>query len=392
MRSIFAARIATPLQLPLDTMTTDQTFKPSWEAISRRGALGLFGAGIASSLSNRAFASSKIQAGYLPVASSTPIYFPEANPWAGTDLEVEPLRLQAGPAIAQAIQSGSIPVGEIACTVALSFASRGIPIIPIAAVNGITRKFPYNRIMVPKDLRLRNITDLKGKTVGVLGIGTIDHLELLVALYVAKMDRNDVNVVTIPVPNQPQVLASGQVDAMMMPPPADSVAEVQFGARTLADATESLPYIPLEYLVADARWVEENPKLVRQLLVGWLKACRWIEANKTAARASAQKVLNLAPDIAAKIRLPYWGANGLPIMSGVWNLYFAMTETKLIEPVSDPDAMMQKYFITPTTKYTLPALNELGRIPDPESGSLGHLKLPYLKKNAEDYSAPWEKA
>jgi ABC-type nitrate/sulfonate/bicarbonate transport system substrate-binding protein len=363
-------------------------------SMSRRHALGVLGSALAASTvrPRRATAATKIQVGYLPVISCTPIYLEAAQPWAGGNLEVEPLRLQAGPAIAQAIQSGSIPAGEIACTVALSLASRGIPIVALASANVITRKYPYNRIMVPAGSTLHSVAELKDKTVGVLGIGTIDHLELLMALHVAKMSASDVKVVTIPVPTQPQVLASGQVDAMMMPPPADAVAEIQFGARMLADATDSLPYIPLEYLVADARWVERNPAIVQELVSGWIKACRWMTANREAARASAARALNLAPEIAAKARLPYWQANGLPIMPGVWNLYYAMTETKLIDPVADPEAMMQRYFIEPTTNYVLPALKALGRVPDAEADGLEHLGLPYLAKPPEDYFAAWEKA
>ena len=137
---------------------------------------------------------------------------------------------------------------------------------------------------------------------------------------------------------------------------------------------------------------KQNPDLVRKLIIGWLKGCRWIEANRTMARASAQQVLNLAPEVAAKIRLPFWSANGLPVMPGVWNLYFAMTQTKLIEPAADAEGMINRYFIEPTMKYTLPALQELGRVPDPETEGLAHLKLPYLNKSPEDYFASWEKA
>lgn len=362
-------------------------------ALNRRHALGFLGSVVAATtMPKRVLAATKIQVGYLPVVSCTPLYLSAARPWAGTDLEVEPLRLQAGPAIAQAIQSGSIPTGEIACTVTLSLASRGIPIIALMSVNVITREHPYNRIMVLKDSPLHSVADLKGKTVGVLAIGTIDHLELLVALHAAKMNASDVKVVTIPVPNQPQVLASGQVDAMMMPPAADSVAEIQYGARTLADATDSLPYIPLEYLVADANWAARNPAIVHELLVGWIKACRWMEKNDQKARATVAQQLNLAPEIAAKARLPYWQANGLPIMPGVWNLYLAMVENKLIDPVADPKGMIQRYFIEPTMKYMLPALKAVGPVPDPVSKSLEHLDLPYLTSKPESYFASWERA
>ena len=353
---------------------------PHITGLSRRTVMGVMGATAFGLPAPPVFAASKIQAGYLPVASSTPVYFGASNFWEGTELEVEPARLQAGPAIIQAIQGGSIPVGEVACTVALSFASRGIPIITLASVSQITRRFPFNRIMVAKNSSIGSIADLRGKTVGVLGIGTIDHLELLIALKAASLEPADVRVLTIPVPNQPQVLASGQIDAVMMPPPADSVAELNFGARTLADATDSLAYIPLECLVADQRWAERNPGLVQPLIVGWLRASRWIETNKSAARASAQRTLNLAPEIASAMRLPYWSPNGLPIMPGIWNLYLAMVDTKLIEPSPDPDGMMKRYFVDPTEQYTIPALQELGRLPDEETAGLRKLETPISKE------------
>jgi len=286
--------------------------------IDRRATLGLLASAAAAGVvPRRAAAATKLQVGYLPVNAMSSIYLDAAKPWAGGDLEVEPLRLQAGPAIVQAIQSGSILLGEIACTVALSLASRGIPIICLVNCNNVTRNFPYHRIMVAKSSPLSSVAELEGKTVGVLLLGTIDHLLLLAALRRASVDPKRVNIVTIPVPNQAQALASGQIDAMMMPPPADTVAEIQYNARMLADATEALPYLPLEFVIADEKWVTENPDLARRLVAGWIRTSRWISANQAETRAAASRVLNLEPTVAARMRLPHWSANGLPVMPGV---------------------------------------------------------------------------
>jgi NitT/TauT family transport system substrate-binding protein len=361
--------------------------------IGRRATLGLLAASAtAGAFPRRAAAATKLQVGYLPVAAMSSICLDAAKPWAGGDLEVEPLRLQAGPVIAQAIQSGSLVLGEIAGTVALSLASRGIPIVCLVNCNNATRNFPYHRIMVAKSSPLSSVTELEGKTVGVVLLGTIDYLLLLAALRRASVDPKRVNIVAIPVPNQAQALASGQVDAMIMPPPADTVAEMQYGARMLADATEAIPYFPLEFLVADEKWVKENPDLVRRLAAGWITASRWISANQAAARAAASQVLNLEPTVAARMRLPHWSANGLPVMPGVWNLYYLMVSNGVIEGVSDPAAMIQRHFIEPTIRYVLPALSDLGRVADPETESLRRLPLPSLPQPPEAYLGPWEKA
>ena len=73
------------------------------------------------------------------------------------------------------------------------------------------------------------------------------------------------------------------------------------------------------------------------------------------------------------------------------NLYLAMTANKLIEPVADPQGMIQRYFIEPTTKYLLPALKAVGQVPDPTSEGLKHLDLPYLTNKPETYFAAWQR-
>jgi len=362
-------------------------------AAKRRFALKALGGLVAMPwLSPPVAASEPVKLGYLPVNAMTTIYTGAANAWTGSDISVELTRLQGGPAIVQAIQSGSIQTGEIAVTVLLSLASRKIPIVALASCNNATRDAPYNRIMVPKGSSLRSVSDLKGKTVGILALGTLDHVQLLAALKAAGLNAGDVKIVSIPVPNQPQALAAEQVDAMVMPPPADAVAERHFGARQLADATESLPYYPLEVLAVDARWMKRNHAAADALVVGWIKACRWIDDHAEATRSVMKQTLSLQPDIAESARLPKWSRNCLPVMPGFWNLYYAMVTNKLIEPASDPESMMREYVIEPTTEFVLPALKKLGRQPDLQTDALASLALPYLPKAPQTYLAPWEKS
>ncbi|MFM2482117.1 ABC transporter substrate-binding protein [Celerinatantimonas sp. YJH-8] len=60
---------------------------------------------------------------------------------------------------------------------------------------------------------ITSIKDLKGKKVGV-EIGFVDHLLLLKALEKNGMSEKDVELVNVPTNETPQVLASGQVDAI----------------------------------------------------------------------------------------------------------------------------------------------------------------------------------
>lgn len=60
---------------------------------------------------------------------------------------------------------------------------------------------------------INSITDLKGKKVGV-ELGFVVHLLLMNGLEKAGMKESDVNLVNVPTNETPQVLASGQVDAI----------------------------------------------------------------------------------------------------------------------------------------------------------------------------------
>lgn len=70
---------------------------------------------------------------------------------------------------------------------------------------------------------IKSIKDLKGKKIGV-EIGFVDHLLLLNALKKAGMSEKDVELVNVPTNETPQVLASGQVDAIGAWQPSSGMA------------------------------------------------------------------------------------------------------------------------------------------------------------------------
>jgi hypothetical protein len=53
--------------------------------------------------------------------------------------------------------------------------------------------------------------------------------------------------------------------------------------------------------------------------------------------------------------------------------------------------VIDKYFIDPATRYTMKALEEVGRQPDPLVEDFLKTRLPLLKEPNSAYFAPWEK-
>jgi ABC-type nitrate/sulfonate/bicarbonate transport system substrate-binding protein len=62
----------------------------------------------------------------------------------------------------------------------------------------------------------------------------------------------------------PDALAQGLVDAIFAVPPNDTVAEQRYKARTIADASELVPYSGLTTLAVKRDFAEAHPEAGRQ--------------------------------------------------------------------------------------------------------------------------------
>ncbi len=82
--------------------------------------------------------------------------------------------------------------------------------------------------------RLKTVQELKGKKIGVSGLGGTTHISLLMALEQTGANPKDFVIVSIPAPQLLQSLESGFVDAAALPPPLMFFAQRR-GFRKLLD-------------------------------------------------------------------------------------------------------------------------------------------------------------
>jgi NitT/TauT family transport system substrate-binding protein len=117
--------------------------------------------------------------------------------------------------------------------------------------------------------KIKTLSELKGKLVGVNAPGNIDYL-----LGVSVLQENGVNPSTvkfpaapIPFPQMGGMLASGQVSAAILPEPFASQAEQQFGAVPLADLNQGATAdFPVEGYVVTKQWAQQNPNTLKRFL------------------------------------------------------------------------------------------------------------------------------
>src|SRR5688572_23521699 len=224
------------------TPNADQTRRKIIAAAGAATATAILGApGIVRSQS-RALPE-KIQMGYLPANTILLVFNQGARIWQDQGLNVEFMRFLGGPEILNAPASASIPVAEVGVGPALLAALRGAPFVffTLGSVSG--KNYPFTRIMVNGDSNIQKFSDLSGKTLALHQRGTMEHLSLGAATSRYGITAADIKVQLVPLPNQPQVLAQKQVDAIYAVPPFDVVAEKKFGARTLVETTDFVPYL-----------------------------------------------------------------------------------------------------------------------------------------------------
>ena len=123
--------------------------------------------------------------------------------------------------------------------------------------------------------RIRSILDLKGKSVGVQGIGSIPHVFLAVmATYVGLDPVNDVNWVSSPSVKPKELFADGKIDAFLGFPPEPQELRARNIGHVILNSAVDRPWS--QYfccLLSGSRdFVQEHPVATKRVARAVLKA------------------------------------------------------------------------------------------------------------------------
>jgi ABC-type nitrate/sulfonate/bicarbonate transport system substrate-binding protein len=364
---------------------------------TRRSALKIIASGAAgyvaaSTAVRRASAenSPKIVLGTLPIDPAIASYIGEVDFFKDEGLAVEITRFQNFAPIAQGMAAGSVVAGEMGVAPSIIVLTRGLPLIAPFLSAFSTPDHPFERIMVLPDSPIKTLDDLKGKKLAFLGAGTVPDMLLNGLPKKTKISKQDIKLVPMPAPNMPDALAEGLVDAIFAIPPADTVAERKYHARTIANATELVPYAGLSTFALRRDFADANPETARKLFRACIRFTRWIDDNPLDARKVVAKNLGLPGELAAHMRIPLFARNGLPVMPNVWNLYEMLVQAKTIDPHPDPAKLFNETIVEPTKRFVLPVAEELGLQPDPEIENMLKGDYPFPPKATTSYYADWE--
>ncbi len=176
---------------------------------------------------------------------------------------------------------------------------------------------PHNQvIMIPAKSPIRDIQDLKGKTIAINAPGNILQLLVSAALRDNGMSFKEVHFVDIPFPEMAHALQSHQVDAASMPEPFVTGAEEAIGAQPLVDEDiGAAQNLPISGYVVTKQWAEKYPRTAAAFLKALDQAQRIADTDPSAVEKAVVKYsLGVTPTAAAVMAVPSFPLNTDPVL------------------------------------------------------------------------------
>ena len=239
----------------------------------------------------------------IPISNTRPLdlgikkgFFAEQN------LEVKKVVLQSGNEIVLALANSKTDIGFAGWVPAMIARTNGVPITTITTseVEGTSLADNWQNILVKGSSSINAPADLAGKTIAVNALRGVGEVMIRAALDKVGVDSGSIKLLPVPFPAMRTALANGQVDAIWTPEPFLSQAVNLDGARNMMAPGPILgKYFPIGGYFARTDWVVSNPDVAKRFRTAMNKSLEYAQKNSA-------EVRELAPALAANVRLPIW--------------------------------------------------------------------------------------
>ncbi len=290
--------------------------------------------------------SNKVRVGYIGLSCEAPIFVAiEKGFFKEEGLEIELVKCNWA-AYKDALALGSFDITHHLTMLFLKPIEQGLDVRFLA---GIHRG--CLRVQAGVKTNIHTVEDLKGKRIGVPGMGTPPFVFANRVFGMHGIDAGkDIIWKVFPAGELGLALDKGEIDAVADSEPIGSLLLAEGKVRNVADQIMDEPYNQ-EYcceVIANGKWVDANPKAAAAATRAMLKGAKWVETNPKAAAILAveKKYLASTPELntIALARLRYIPAVQLAEDS----LHTAAREmkvAKMLAPETDTEALARRAFM-----------------------------------------------
>lgn len=249
---------------------------------------GLFLTGCGKKSDSASADSNKIRAGYIGITCEAPIFSAvEKGFFKEEGLEVEMVKCDWAN-YKDVLALGGYDITHHLVMYFLKPIEQGLDVKFTAGIH-----MGCLRVQAGTKTNLRSIQDLRGKRIGVPGMGTPPFIFANRVLGANGIDASkDVTWRVFPAGELGLALDKGEVDAVADSEPIGSLLLAQAKVRNIADQATDSPYKD-EYccaVIVNGKYLAAKPKAAAAATRALLKGAKWVEANPAAAaRLSVEK-------------------------------------------------------------------------------------------------------
>jgi ABC-type nitrate/sulfonate/bicarbonate transport system substrate-binding protein len=218
---------------------------------------------------------------------------PDLAPNQGKKYQLKQILFQANPERFQAFLAGELDAGTAPGLAVIFARAQGVDMKIVASIclEAAGKQWFSTTYMVKDDGPVKSVKDLKGGTIGVVGIKTATDLWARAGLLKAGLvpDR-DTKVVPMAFPAIGEAVRTGKVSAGTFVEPFYSAEVAKGGLRKLFTAVEAVGY---DHELLDIwfgeKFLKANPDAVRAFLADYVAVTRYYLANTAQAKADLHK-------------------------------------------------------------------------------------------------------
>lgn len=205
---------------------------------------------------------------------------------------------------------------------------------------------------VRADDQIKNISDLKGKTVATLGFGTFIDLAMRVGMKKAGLDpAKDLTIVQVPLPAMEANLREKKLDMVQLVPPFFQMARAKGGMRVLYTSADSLGATQALVLVGRAEFLQKNPRRIQAFFDDYYRFLQYAldSRNRDEMIEIGAKMQSLPPD---RFK-PWWNTqedffrspDGLPNVEAIKKEMQRLKDFGVIKALVDIDRWVNLSFM-----------------------------------------------
>ena len=194
--------------------------------------------------------------------------------------------------VPQALLSNSLQIGATTLGTALQAIDAGLDLKLVAGAGRMVKGEPFISLMARKDLTISTPRDLEGKKVGVPGLGSFMEQFLREWMLGAGADAKKTVFVEAPLPQLPDMLKAGTVDAVLIVEPMRSmIVNTGVGKVGAEYINEVAPNVLVSAYMVTGAWAAKNADTIANFRAALDDALAYIKSGAPDLRDIEKKTI-----------------------------------------------------------------------------------------------------